>query len=296
MIVESFTDNVRVSVIQNTKTAQTAKNRHKLLNKDATLLGKAMAGVSLLASLLEGDERIKATFSSSGPIKTICVEAIHVGEVRGFVERTTETELECLGTPGILKVSKILYGHSLPLDSIVELKHGDIVSDFQNYFELSDQISSIVDLKTIVDATGTVLFSGGYLMQELPSTSAKSTIKSLQQFLKEKDALNMFIKDLLSSDKHLSPYSMLKYILPDEEYKTLPAIETMQRYPIDFHCRCSKGGFTQALTALGKQELLDVVESNLKQGKSTTDLTCHFCNKVYSLQNSEIEQLAANVN
>lgn len=292
MIVESFTNHVRVSVIQNTKTAQTAKNRHKISNKDATLLGKAMAGVSLLASLLEGDERIKATFSSTGPIQTLCVEAIHVGEVRGFLDRTSETQLDHLITPGILKVSKILYGHSLPIESVVEIKNGDIVSDFQNYFDLSDQIASIVDLKTIVDPAGTVLFSGGYLMQELPSSSGNTKIKELQQFLTEKDALNTFIKDFLSSDKHLTPYNMLKYILPDAEYNSLPGIDTMIRYPIDFHCRCSKKAFTNALVTLGKQELLDIVDSNVKQGKITTDLTCHFCSKVYSLPNPEIEHLA----
>jgi hypothetical protein len=67
-LIQTFTNNLRLSIIRNTKTAQDAQRRHQLNSTDTKLLGKTMATVSLMASFLNGEERIKAIFNGNGRI------------------------------------------------------------------------------------------------------------------------------------------------------------------------------------------------------------------------------------
>lgn len=56
--------------------------------------------------------------------------------------------------PGIFRLTKILYGHNQPVTSSVELQNGDVTSEFEHFFERSDQIPSAVLLETAVDEKG----------------------------------------------------------------------------------------------------------------------------------------------
>ena len=54
----------------------------------------------------------------------------------------------------------------------------------------------------------------------------------------------------------------------------------------EFKCDCSRERLERVLISLGRDELKDMIE---KDGKA--ELTCRFCNKVYSFTKQELEAL-----
>ena len=63
-------------------------------------------------------------------------------------------------------------------------------------------------------------------------------------------------------------------------------LEILDRVPVAYKCDCSRARVEQALISLGKKELSQIIDEDKK-----AELTCHFCNKVYNFDESELKKL-----
>ncbi|KAM9946227.1 hypothetical protein ACTFIT_004529 [Dictyostelium discoideum] len=153
-VINAHNEKFRFSIINLTKAANISKTKHNLSISDAQLLGKLMSGVSMCASFLSDEERISAQIISDINPTHIYAEAIHVGEVRGFLINgdtpRLETPDQVINRKGIFQFSKILYGHLKPIQSVVAVEEKDltITKEFQHYFDQSEQIPSFIQLET----------------------------------------------------------------------------------------------------------------------------------------------------
>lgn len=116
------------------------------------------------------------------------MESMGIGEVRGYL-RAAPRELPPTSEPiyvepgSVLRISKILYNHAKPVDSFTELLMGDITSDINNYFLLSDQLPSHFHAETILKPQGGGFeYVAGCLAQQMPQSSP-AALKSLVQQL-----------------------------------------------------------------------------------------------------------------
>lgn len=285
-ILKTFTETVRISVINNTASVAEARRRHGLSDVATKMVGRAMAAASMLAGWQYGEERIILNFNGNGPLDAITVEAIRTGEVRAF---TTNSKLIMpVGTPlgfalghGTLKVTKVLYNQAKPYHSVVPLAGADISSDIMQYYRLSEQIPAHVELETHVNHNGDVTFSGGLIIEAMPpKVVGQSNAKYVEPYI---DRLHhcppisvLFGEDLKSLRQ------VLDRIAPGEF-----AEETVEKMVTDFHCRCSKDKFKKNLVTLGP--------SGLKQffqlaGEEKT-LRCHYCNTSYFLTETDMDFL-----
>ena len=57
------------------------------------------------------------------------------------------------------------------------------------------------------------------------------------------------------------------------------------RRPIEFFCRCSRGGFVERLSSLPQQDLTEL------RDEGGCELTCHFCNSAYEISVEDIASL-----
>ena len=64
------------------------------------------------------------------------------------------------------------------------------------------------------------------------------------------------------------------------------SLEVVEEAPVEYRCYCSRERVERALISMGREELRALID---EQGKA--ELTCQFCDAVYSYSKEELETL-----
>jgi molecular chaperone Hsp33 len=269
----------RLAAIKNTKAVQTAQANHRLSALATLLLGRTMSAASLLAAFLKNEERVIVELLGNGVAEKVFAEAVQVGEVRGFVGNpqctldfsNPATKLSDGIGVGLVRVSRILYGNYEPVVGLVELVAGDVSTDIAYYLSQSEQIPSAVLLDVTFDNDGSVLQSGGLMVQALPGAPERDIVTMVDS-LQHLDKL----PELFTNS--FSPEEVLRLVTPAE-------LEELDNIQVDFFCRCTLERFKATLSTLGIEEIRDMKASNQRE------LVCRYCNKHYTLSDKDFEDL-----
>lgn len=261
-----------------------ARTFHKTSRVCTAALGRTLMMTAIMGMELKNEnDRLTAIVKGGGPAGNIVCTARPGGAVKGYIENP-EIELP-LAPDGKLDVSMAVgwFGELTVVKDLsmrepyvgrCELVSGEIAEDFARYFTVSEQTPSLVYLGVRMDAqSGTVLSSGGLLLQPLPGCPEEhielamarvESIKNLSTLLENGRTLQEALHEVLDG-------------LNIEVTET-----TMPR----FLCDCSRERLERVLISLGKEELEDLIEKD----KGAT-LTCHFCNTAYSFDEAELKAL-----
>jgi molecular chaperone Hsp33 len=207
----------------------------------------------------------------------VTAEAIQVGEVRGFVVQGDPHDTEpvvdpSFGTTGFFRVRKILYNHHHPISSIVELKHGDGTSEFQQFLDKSEQIPSHISLVTKVDNDGKITFCGGILVQNAPEVALENLEKT-KEVLHKHSIAQLFLEDKMALK------DILPIVIPEEINN--PTTRTV----VDYFCRCKIGSIKSKMATLGIEELKDM------QQCKHNDIKCVYCAREYHITDADFEDV-----
>lgn len=267
----------KVSVVKTTQLVEEARKRHHLSPLATIYLGKAMTATMLLASELKGEERLQLRIDANGPLQQIMVEANKNGEIRGYVAQpqasidpTTQQLEDGLGI-GLLQIEKVLYNKAKPKTSTVELKASDITTDIAYYLEQSEQISSFLNIDLDFDEDGSIRQIGGILIQMLPGAPDHVYIE-----LQERLSSLPRIPELFADDVYIDQIM--------ERVTGSMDVRELERYPVDFYCRCSKERFEGALALLN----IDELEAMTQEAQQ---MVCHYCNESYVFTADEMKSL-----
>lgn len=265
-----------------TDTVREACGRHGTLPAASAALGRAIAGGTLMSSLLKGDQRLALKFEGNGPLRKIMIEADALGNVSGTVGDPTADlrgadgnvdVARSLGLAGFLTVTKDL-GLKEPYRGTVMLATSQIGDDLAAYLTESEQIPSAIGLGVFLEPDGSVSAAGGFLIQALPPQN-----DAMIDMMMERIGTLPQLSELIKAGK--SPADILDILFAD-----IPC-DTLWQQEIRFHCTCSRERTSRALVSLGKNELLD-----LAGRADPTDVTCEFCRESYSFTPEELHQLA----
>jgi molecular chaperone Hsp33 len=217
--------------------------------------------------------------------RKILVEANNNGKVRGYVSIPEDDPI--LSGPGLfddlfieqdgqLTVVKDLRLKNL-YESVVALTGEGLVADFDSYLNKSEQIPSVVEAGVILSETepgvGKVVAAGGLLLQALPPYEPEPIIK-LRDLVQERPPIEVILNN------GQTPETILAALFNEFEYEILEVI------PLAFRCSCSWERSEKALISLGREELVNLLET---EGQAVVD--CHFCHERYLFDADDLKQL-----
>ena len=274
---------VMATAVDTTDIVNRAEQIHKTSAVVTAALGRLLTAGSMMGNMLKGkDDSITLRINGDGPTGSLIVVSDFNGDVRGYVQNpVVELPLNAkgkldvggaVGKNGLLYVLKDL-GLKEPFSGSVPLVSGEIAEDITSYYALSEQIPTVCALGVLVNPDLSVKAAGGYIIQLLPAASDK-TIDKLEKSIVEMAS----VTSMLSAG--MTPEEIVKTALKDFE------VEVLYSQDIEYKCNCSKERVSKALISLGKEEL-----SEMAKEKGETEISCHFCDKVYKFSSSELKKL-----
>ena len=274
--------NLRVVAALTTEVSREARRLHGAEPGSAALLSEALTAVALLAALQKEKTRVSLQLECDGPVRGLLVDA-EGSSLRGYVKKPLLAVLGAegafhwrplLGNAGYLSVIRDLGGGEVYRSS-VELAAFELGYDLERYFVVSDQVESVVRIRTVPSGHEVLGATGGLLLQKLPGGDAGALVDVGKR-------LTPGVLDRALLEANGSGPALLRALFPGAE------MDVLAKRPLEFRCGCSRERVHRALLALGLQELEDLLATD-----GQAEATCEFCTTRYIVPGDELRTLIA---
>lgn len=283
----AYNGRVSITCAMTTELVDEARKIHDLTPVSTAALGRLLTMATIMGSDLKDEEdNITLQIKGNGPIGTMVAVVNGAMKVKGTVGNPyVDIPLNefgkldvgmAVGNDGFLNVIKDL-GLKKPYIGIVPLSSGEIAEDFARYFTESEQTKSAVALGVLVNKDG-VKSAGGYLVSAMPDATDED-ITNLEKNIFEAGAISRML------DEGLSLYEIARKITGDKDVKII-----QENIEAKYECDCTEEKMKKALSTIGKKQLKEILEED---GKA--EMTCHFCNKKYTVSKEELENMIKNL-
>ena len=260
-------------------TARMARVLHGLYPTSARLFAEALAAGLLVGALQKDRARVNLQVECDGPLRGLLVDADSEGNVRGTVRRPEvnfpgDPELgarAALGGSGFLSVLRDL-GAGNWYRAHVELKELSIARDLARYFAESEQVDTALDLAVLARPDESLADVVGVLVQKLPDGDAEA-LAAVRRALADGA-----LRQALASGG--APHDVLAAIAG-------PGFELLADLEVAYRCSCSIERARNAVSALGREELANVLENEKR-----AEITCEFCRQHYVIGEEELRSIA----
>lgn len=238
-----------------------------------TLLGQTLAATALLGATIKFQGRLIVQIQSTGSVHLVVAEIDHIGQLRGLARwreplNLHHTSLDQLCPDGTL-IATIAADEQEPYQGIVALQGQTIASALEQYFHQSEQLPTQLILAHN-DYT-----AAGLLVQVLPGvdfadpdTNDWTRIQHLMATLTDSELLQLPVEQILQRLFHED------------------TVRLFQPSPLVFACACSAERSTNMLTALGQDEVRDIINS-----EAHIEISCEYCGQVYRFDAVDAESL-----
>lgn len=286
----------RVYFAITTGMVEEARKTHNTAPTATAALGRVLTGAGLMGLMLKNPkDKLTVQFKGDGPAGEILTTATGAGTVKGYISNP-DAHLP-LREDGKLDVGGLVGKGTLtvirdqvlkePYLGRIDLVSGEIAEDFTAYFYLSEQQSTSVALGVKVDVDGSVMVSGGMIIQMLPDADPGS-IDALEALIADMPPLTGIIESQIKKGVAKTGEALAKETF-HKIFETLPekyAVEVLEYRDLGWKCDCSLERLEQVLLSMGEAELRKLVEED-----GEAELVCQFCTKKYHFDKDHLEML-----
>ena len=275
---------IQISAAVTTGLVERARQIHNTTPVATAALGRTLTATAIMGSQLKVDDgSVTVQVKGNGPLGAIVCVGDADGFVRGYLQDpSADLPLRPDGKlavgagvgRGYLMVIKDI-GLKDPVTGTVALVNGEIAEDLTRYFAESEQVPSACALGVLVDTDCTVKCAGGWLVQLMPGVK-DTDIDRLEANLAKLEPMTTML------DKGMTLEQIVQAVLDGF------AVDFLQTDEIGYRCACSREKVERALISMGRDEL-----SKMAQEQETSEVTCQFCDKIYTFTRAELEQLLA---
>ncbi len=276
---------IRLIAAVTTGLVNEACRRHGTAPTASAALGRTLTGALLLGRTFKDLEYVTVRFDCKGPIGGIVAEASAQGTVRGYVKNpladapiNEKGKLDVGGVVGegmlhVIREAGFEIGlMKEPYYGSVPIVSGEIAEDLTHYLAVSEQINSAVSLGVFVESEGlSVSASGGFMIQVMPGADEDVTAA-----IERTVAAAPHITELIR--RGADAEGLLQAALGEIGF------DVLETHSIEFRCKCSYERAISIVTALGQEEVADMLEKD-----RGAELTCHFCSSVYFLDEAALQ-------
>jgi molecular chaperone Hsp33 len=275
---------LRVVLVLCTDAAREARRLHRLEPTSAALLAQGYAAAALAAALQKELTQLNLQLECDGPLRGLLVDAGSDGSLRGYAKNPflnvelTRSEYHwrpALGNSGFLSMLREHKKGEFYRSSI-ELKHFDIARDLEEFFRISEQVPTAVELALAPAENEPLGVVAGVLLQALPGADP-TELEKLAEAIRREQRLLAALSGLGFSP---SAKRLCEALFPGLE------LEQLSEVPIKLQCTCSKERVLRALQTMGREELEDLLA---KDGKAEAD--CQFCGRHYLVGPDELKAM-----
>lgn len=274
---------VRGLAVTATRLVETIRRRHGTYPVATAALGRAMMGATLLAqALIKPPERLTLRLIGDGPIGGVIADADADLGVRGYVlaphvalplKQNGKLDVgRAVGHRGIINVSRTTQGQSY--SSSVDLVTGEVGDDITQYLVRSEQVPSAVSLGVLLRRTGSVHAAGGVLLQLLPGGEEHAAL--LEERIAAMGPVSSAVAAGLSAD------DLLERVLG-----AVGGYTRLEGGAVRLRCTCSRARSRRALLLLGPDKIRELI------AEGGTEMTCHFCGRVYRFGREALQEMHA---
>lgn len=275
----AFDGTVRIYTALTTNLVAHAQEIHDLWPTATAALGRLLTVSIIMGATYGNDDHLTIRIAGDGMIGEMITTTNNKGEVRGYVSHphvflqydSGKLNVGKAVGNGFIHVTKDLKLGNL-FTSSVEIQTGEIAEDFAYYFTSSEQIPSAVGLGVLVNDDNKVLSSGGFILQIMPGCK-KETITKIESLLKTIKPVSEMVENGYTAE------DMMKELTNDN-------YQFLERLELNYSCDCSKEKFEKGLISLGKVQLNEILVEDKK-----IETVCHFCNTLYSFDESALKEL-----
>lgn len=244
------------------------------------LLGEFLVAVSLLSETLKFDGLLTLQARGDGDVPLIMAETDNLGHIRGIIKPASSAPLSTLDL-GDASLPDIIGNGVLVMtidpkageryQGIVPLEHNTLAECLSDYFERSEQLATQFLLFTSAEQCS------GILLQALPAQKVKDPTQREDQW----QTVVQLAKTIKQEEIFELEHASMLYRLFNELECRLFTGKTIQ-----FKCSCSRKRSGNAITSLGREDALRMIEQQQK-----IDIHCDFCGTNYSFKRKDIESL-----
>lgn len=245
-------------------------------------LGQMIVASALLAATMKFSGSITLQVRGNGPISMLVVDCsprhgddelgplYHVRGMALWEGEVPEGDLAARFGDGNLAITIDPGPGSKRYQGIVALAGSSVADAIDDYLERSEQLAT----RMWLFADGE--HAGGMLLQKLPAEKIDEESWNRLTML----GATITGDELLG----LEQQELIHRLFHEED------VRIFERQPVAFHCNCSHERVADALRGMGRDEVMDIIHD---EGK--VEATCQFCNRHYTFDAVDAEQLFAEV-
>lgn len=263
---------VRGCIVRLQETTNQVQATHHYPPALASLLNQFTLAAALLRDSIKFDGSLTIQLRTPGAIELLIADCSADRSVRAICEYDNtaigsdpEIKLNELGTGSVLAITISPHAGER-YQSIVPIERENLSACLEDYFDRSEQLPS--RFKFLADPQQGL----GIALHALPKEKVKDAAQATEHF----DRLTALLNTLsLEEALNLESSAILTRLFHDEQCRLFEAHE------VEFGCPCSARKSLDSIVAIGKQEVVNLIDEQKQKGESKVVIDCHFCFQRY---------------